>query len=91
MTSFFSEKKERPLTAVSSVYCLKRMVRFFDTAPTERIEFNAALPDAVQQKAAALQMPTDKRDALIFMSDCVVEIYMKHTLDALKEKYLCNQ
>lgn len=50
-------------------------------------EFNAALLDAVKQKAAALHMPPEKRDALIFMSGCVVESYMEHALDTLNNRY----
>ena len=50
-------------------------------------EFNAAILGAVRQKAAALQMPLEKRDALIFMSGCVAERYMGHALDTLNKRY----
>ena len=50
-------------------------------------EFNAAILGAVQQKASALQMPPEKRDALIFMSGCVAERYMGHALDTLNKRY----
>ena len=50
-------------------------------------EFNAAILGAVRQKAAVLQMPLEKRDALIFMSGCVAERYMGHALDTLNKRY----
>lgn len=48
---------------------------------------NAAIFDAVQQKAVALLMSPEKRDALIFMSGCVVGRYMEHALETLNERY----
>ena len=50
-------------------------------------EFNAAVLSAVQKKAAALQLSPEKRDALIFMSGCVVGSYMEHALDTLNKRY----
>ncbi len=50
-------------------------------------EFNAVILGAVQQKASALQMPPEKRDALIFMSGCVVGSYMEYALNTLNKRY----
>ena len=48
---------------------------------------NSVILDAVRKKAEALQLPPKKRDALIFISGCVVESYMEHALDTLNKRY----
>lgn len=50
-------------------------------------EYNSAVVEKVEQIAAALPIPQDKRDALMFMSGCVVESYIVHILDLLEERY----
>lgn len=50
-------------------------------------EFNAVVVEGVRQKAAAYQMPPEKRDALVFMTGGVVASYLTHVLDLLVERY----
>ena len=50
-------------------------------------EYNSERIKAVKQKTAALQMPPDKLDALMFLSGAVIERYMTNAIDELTEKY----
>lgn len=50
-------------------------------------EYNAKVVESVRQRVAARTMSDDKRDALLFLSGGVAEVYMTHAMDVLTERY----